>query len=655
MTDSRERTGEGNGRDREPTDAALEKKVAIGLAGDWLFLVLFFLVVFRFGITYCLTVSVFTTLFQVRRNRNNTVGTAVFLLGESLVLVALSHLAVQSLFWCLLINALVPLVLVFFGSTQFAPKGYFAAAMMFVFHQMRPAEDLPEQLVVVVVCWAVCMVTLFLVQRRRTGTSPPAPKERGLTDLVGLLEKMAQGEKSKALLKECFTLEETYHRLAYQTGSWVKTGGNKRKQYDILALLFQRSCYLIADPAWKEDQEQWQAVAQLKELAVFLAQSRQKQGFSSEEAEALLERMQLPTGRLCIYVRSILRMMQLFWQFETQQEMLPFWDRRRRRELWGHLRRRASHNRFEKRFALRLAVILVITFSVNVIFQNNHMYWLPMHAFLLLQPSFEECTHRMMTRPVGTVVGCVLVTCVDPFLVSPLWQAAFAFLMISLMYCSTPGEWVQPIFSTGYALTMASLSMPYDTLPWLRIGYLLLAIFLVILVNGFCFPVTKEKQFAFNLQALAQIQASYWAAVQSKWLGYGQEAQLGGLLNQFHMIYRQAMDYAMTLPNPRGDLCKKLLVTAWYCFSEAEQIAYDAVTGAVLPEEQNRFLATIRLFFASSTSKETLQGPISFSNPDLKRLMERYQTHRNEWVALACQNEQLVRKNMQEKEVFYES
>ena len=130
---------------------------------------------------------------------------------------------------------------------------------------------------------------------------------------------------------------------------------------------------------------------------------------------------------------------------------------------------------------------------------------------------------------------------------------------------------------------------------------------------------------------------------------------MGGLLNQFHMIYRQAMDYAMTLPNPRGDLCKKLLVTAWYCFSEAEQIAYDAVTGAVLPEEQNRFLATIRLFFASSTSKETLQGPISFSNLDLKRLMERYQTHRNEWVALACQNEQLVRKNMQEKEVFYES
>ena len=79
------------------------------------FLVLFFLVVFRFGITYCLTVSVFTTLFQVRRNRNNTVGTAVFLLGESLVLVALSHLAVQSLFWCVLINALVPLVLVFLG------------------------------------------------------------------------------------------------------------------------------------------------------------------------------------------------------------------------------------------------------------------------------------------------------------------------------------------------------------------------------------------------------------------------------------------------------------------------------------------------------------------------------------------------------------
>ncbi len=396
-------------------------------------------------------------------------------------------------------------------------------------------------------------------------------------------------------------------------------------------------------------------MGQLEKLAVFLQQSCDTQGFSSDEAKAFLAQMQLPTGRLCIYVRSVLQMMQLFWQFETGQETIPFWDRRHRRELWNHLRRRMSHNQFEKRFALRLAVILVITFSVNVIFQNNHMYWLPMHAFLLLQPSFEECTHRMMTRPVGTVIGCVLVTCVDPFLGTTLWQAVFAFLMISLMYCSTPGEWVQPIFSTGYALTMASLSMPYDTLPWLRIGYLLLAIFLVLLVNGFCFPVTKEKQFAFNLQALSQIQASYWAAVQSKWLGYGQEAQLGGLLNQFHMIYRQAMDYAMTLPNPRGDLCKRLLVTAWYCFSEAEQIAYDAVTGAVLPEEQNRFLATIRLFFASCASGATLQSQISFSNQDLERLMEQYQKHRNEWVNLVRENEQIVRKNMQEKEVFYES
>lgn len=133
-----------------------------------------------------------------------------------------------------------------------------------------------------------------------------------------------------------------------------------------------------------------------------------------------------------------------------------------------------------------------------------------MNAFLLLQPSFEDSEHRLVTRPIGTALGCLVVALVEPFLPTVPMQFAFAFLMMFFMYCSTPGTWVQPIFSTSFALILASMSMQDNTLIWLRIAYVITAVLLVSVINLFFFPTTKEKQFALNIRRLFQLHASYW-------------------------------------------------------------------------------------------------------------------------------------------------
>ena len=117
---------------------------------------------------------------------------------------------------------------------------------------------------------------------------------------------------------------------------------------------------------------------------------------------------------------------------------------------------------------------------------------------------------RMITRPVGTAIGCLGVHLVYPWLPGLTGVFAFALAMISLMYCCTPGSWVHPIFSTSFALALATLTVKEGQAIQLRLFYLLLAVALVLVVNRFLVPTRKATQFRHNLRTLCRLQASYW-------------------------------------------------------------------------------------------------------------------------------------------------
>ena len=63
---------------------------------------------------------------------------------------------------------------------------------------------------------------------------------------------------------------------------------------------------------------------------------------------------------------------------------------------------------FEFRFAMRMSLVLVLTFAYVVISGADHGYWLPLNAFLLLRPMYEDSQYRMKTRFAGTVAGCAV-------------------------------------------------------------------------------------------------------------------------------------------------------------------------------------------------------------------------------------------------------
>ena len=138
-----------------------------------------------------MVVSSTTTLFQIRRQRNNTGTYYIKLLFITLLLGMLAYLASRNAVLCVLLNFTVPFALVFFQSDQFAPKGYFGYAMTFVFLELRPPtpEEFPVQMLCLLFCTLVLIGALLLYARLSAPSAPPEEEiTRSLTRLAELLE-----------------------------------------------------------------------------------------------------------------------------------------------------------------------------------------------------------------------------------------------------------------------------------------------------------------------------------------------------------------------------------------------------------------------------------------------------------------------------------
>ena len=192
---------------------------------------------------------------------------------------------------------------------------------------------------------------------------------------------------------------------------------------------------------------------------------------------------------------------------------------------------------------------------------------------------------RMITRPVGTAIGCLVVHLVYPWLPGLTGVFAFALAMISLMYCCTPGSWVHPIFSTSFALALATLTVKEGQAIQLRLFYLLLAVALVLVVNRFLVPTRKATQFRHNLRTLCRLQASYWEMVQRSLHAPGRPERSGEILACFHLVYHEAAQYAAALPAGEAERYRTVLLTLWNLFAHVEQVECLVLTGELGEEE----------------------------------------------------------------------
>ena len=199
------------------------------------FLILFYSVIYLFGMQYTMIVSLVTVVFQVNyKKRNIPAGALAKLLVQQIFLLCLAYTATWNIILSLLLNLVVPFWLIFTKASQFNQLGYFSTLMTFTFMQFIPADwgGFITQFEAMVFCCIFVFITIRLYQYINRGRQSICT-ERKIMQLFGCtLEKFLNGQDIRGDLRELFRLQ----RVLYQEANL---------QY-MFALLIQRTLYLVS-------------------------------------------------------------------------------------------------------------------------------------------------------------------------------------------------------------------------------------------------------------------------------------------------------------------------------------------------------------------------------------------------------------------------
>lgn len=554
-----------------------------GLPKAAFYLLLFYLIFLLFGPNYGFVASFTGSAFNFNYQKRLTLREVLVLACSQILVCALACLASANVVLHLTFNALFPLVWTALRSSPFNNKGYFVGMITFVFLQLIPGyqNNIPRMMVISTLATGILVTVLMILQRFRTQKLDFSIIRDGLRQIA---DRLATGDTDNAGL---ISLEHTMYKMSYNGHNVMHVLARAEHVYYTFGLIFQRSAYYFVD---KKNVSAAEAAPRArKELAAFLSRAALEMNQTDNgdlicDARELLEKGKTLEFRFGSFYRNVLRLLvvALKEMTETTPHREPFPVHRYFQDLINHLKL----NAFEFRFALRLALVMTICFAIVDLSQAEHSYWLALNAFVIIQPLYEDSVTRVQARLIGSIIGCVAAYGACLLLPGPAWTYAFFTVMITCMYLSTPGKWVQPIFATACGVSMASITLGSGAAVEYRLLYLGIAALLVFLVNRFIFPSTREKQFRFNLHELYRMQRYYIRVLEA---GLSRKISLTILHNtlvNFHMLCDEVRKYLNSHPQSLHVYYEQLLLLLWRMVAEAEQMIVLIHTEKLSEEER---------------------------------------------------------------------
>ena len=175
-------------------------------------------------------------------------------------------------------------------------------------------KDFAVQLEVVLVCWVFLAIVLKLYPYLQRGKKQAKPMVQtlhtGLKQLSQMLIRIADRETDDDFSKELYKLEDTYHRMAYQMQTVFQKGDHGKKCFDMLAVMFQRSFYLVRDKAWQQDEVQQNALPRLTEVAELAEEASQTLNETDNteliaKARDLLQQREMPKDGCSSFTEAV--------------------------------------------------------------------------------------------------------------------------------------------------------------------------------------------------------------------------------------------------------------------------------------------------------------------------------------------------------------
>ena len=548
------------------------------------FLLMFYSVIFFFGMQYVMVVSLATLLFQVNYKKQHTVRSLLTLIAQQLFLLVLAYTATLHLASCLILNLIVPFWLIFSKASPFNQLGYFSSLMTFTFLQLMHVgwNGFITQLEAMSFCCAVFFAAVLINSRiLHPKTSSEGTEQKSMALLGCVLEKTLKGEDTKDERASLFELQRQLYREAYQNRGRTYVVTPKGKLKYMFALLMQRSVYFVSgqsrllmprDDVSRELEFAYQIAGYMKEAG--------KTDFMEGSTEELQRR-----GRMLLrkaekgsddFYRSSADFFRMFLLILRQQSGKNIVDERWEIPLKQRFKNRILYrmrpDTFEMRFALRMSVVLLVGMTFNMLSSEGHSYWFVMNAFLLLRPMYEDSRYRMKTRFIGTAAGCILITIILYFCNASVFHLLIAGIMVICMYTATPGTITHAAFVTCFALTMTTLAMGQTAAVFLRMAYVFASVLFVLVVNRFFFPTSLGSQFRYNLQMLFHMHHMYLRILEDALRNPPDYWRICDAQLQYHMVHGQIKQDLPKAAGAQEDDYLRILAITWRMASEIQQM-----------------------------------------------------------------------------------
>lgn len=546
------------------------------------FLFLFYTILLFFGVQYVIMVSFITVIFKTQYQKSfsiKKIGNKVILIY---VLSILAFIATLHPIAALLLNGVVPFFLVFVQASQFNQKGYFSSMMAFVFLQLRPVGWDGFLPLMGVLCYAllILVIALFIASiAHRHKDNYELIKKAGI-QIYDLIQLILNHQNPSQQIEAMIITQQALYKEAYQSRGITYVVTRFGKIHYMFALLMQRTIYFFEsryqEDMISKDNDQILLQSFANYIAVLPDVLEHKEQYKQQGEVILAQASKNDENGIALFIQNFIRLFMIIIDDHEGKDNQPIkeWHMPKHLHLKEQVKAKFQIDRFEFRFACRLSFIMMITFFFSSITKWEHSYWLPLNAFLLLQPMHEDSTYRLKNRFIGTVAGCIGLYILLNIFTSMEAHFIIATIMISCLYVATPGTWVQAMFSTCFALTLTTMALQQKIAIELRISYVILAIFLVLIVSRFLFPTSMTSQFHYNLQRIFHMQHAYLRIL---YVSLEQQLDYGIIcdaLTSYHMVYAQLHQYVQKMEGEEKAFYQDMLLIFWRMAAEMEQLLF---------------------------------------------------------------------------------
>lgn len=608
--------------------------IKIAIPAISFFIFLFYSLLFIFGSGHMMVSSVVTNLFRQNYRKSQSTSSLLKMCCMQLFMSLLAFIATTNVPLRIILNLIVPFGLIFIKSSQFNQFGYFGSLMTFTFLQLLPIDLHGYVIQTYAMIYALgCFLLITLVYQRKYIKVPHyVTEQKGLSIFANWLKQSIKGEQTEASTEELLKCMQNLYEKAYLAKGNKENLARDEKISYMFALLFQRTAYFIESHYQKEMLEEEETKKYILKLATYIEKvSNSKFWCDSEsrilkqEGEKLLAEIDKRPGEIYMYLQNFFKLFLLVLDNFEEKEVL------RKEIVWteilskNYIRKVVNQfkiDAFETRFGLRMSAVLTFSFAYVVLMKVDNAYWLPLNAFFLLRPMYEDSRVRAKSSIIGTTIGCALLYLIIPAFPGKTGHLILASIMGMGMNTAIPGTWPHALVTTCYSLCMATLAATnHVTFIELRFVHIGMAILLVLVMNKFFLPISTKQQFKYNVEQIFHMHNAYLRILEGALLRPVNYSMLCDAQMQYHLIHNQILQYIKNTDLKENEYYKELLTLSWRMVSETEQILF-LVNSKRMGEEETKVLET----YISSTDqvlnevKKTLDLKIESNFREIKEI-----------------------------------